>query len=55
VLLYAEKMKELERVAQMMTHVELSNHPQYMDYYMAALFLPHTDEGLFPSLKGELA
>ncbi|MEZ0344625.1 MAG: ASKHA domain-containing protein [Caldimicrobium sp.] len=52
VLLYAEKFLELERIAQMMTHVELSNHPQYMDYYMAALFLPHTDEGLFPSVKG---
>jgi uncharacterized 2Fe-2S/4Fe-4S cluster protein (DUF4445 family) len=51
VLLYSEKRLELERIAQMMTHVELSNHPQYMDYYMAALFLPHTDETLFPSVK----
>ncbi len=51
VLLYSEKRKELERIAQMMTHVELSNHPQYMDYYMAALFLPHTNEALFPSIK----
>jgi len=54
VLLYAEKRKELERIAEMMTHVELSNHPRYMDYYMAALFLPHTDESLFPSLKEKL-
>ncbi|MGC9017234.1 MAG: ASKHA domain-containing protein [Caldimicrobium sp.] len=51
VLLYSEKRLELERIAQMMTHIELSNHPQYMDYYMAALFLPHTDETLFPSVK----
>ncbi len=52
VLLYAEKVLELEKIAKMMTHVELSNHPRYMDYYMAALFLPHTEESLFPSLKG---
>lgn len=51
-LLYREKVEELYRVAQMMTHVELSTHPKYMDYYMATLFLPHTQEELFPSLKG---
>ncbi|MCS7199070.1 MAG: ASKHA domain-containing protein [Caldimicrobium sp.] len=51
VLLSVEKREELYRIAQMMTHVELSNHPRYMDYYMAALFLPHTQEELFPSIK----
>lgn len=51
VLLYKDKMTELKRITQMMTHLELSNHPQYMDYYMAALFLPHTQEDLFPSLR----
>ncbi len=50
VVLYTPKREELFKITQMMTHVELSNHPSYMDYYMAALFLPHTDEGLFPSL-----
>ncbi|MCC6025799.1 MAG: ASKHA domain-containing protein [Caldimicrobium sp.] len=50
-MLSKEKLLELNRIAQMMTHVELSGHPQYMDYYMAALFLPHTNEELFPSVK----
>lgn len=53
VLLSQEKREELNRIAQMMTHLELSNHPQYMDYYMAALFLPHTQEDLFPSINKE--
>ncbi|MFN4196400.1 MAG: ASKHA domain-containing protein [Caldimicrobium sp.] len=50
-LLYTLKRAELYRITQMMTHIELSNHPKYMDYYMAALFLPHTDERLFPTVK----
>ena len=32
-----------------MTNIELSTEPQYMDQYTAALFLPHTDLGLFPT------
>ncbi|MFN3921140.1 MAG: ASKHA domain-containing protein [Caldimicrobium sp.] len=51
-LLYVSSIEEIYRITQMMTHVELSNHPRYMDYYMAALFLPHTDENLFPSVRG---
>ncbi len=34
-----------------MTYVDLSNEPGYMDQYTAALFLPHTDLRLFPSVK----
>ncbi|QJA06626.1 DUF4445 domain-containing protein [Thermosulfurimonas marina] len=41
-------------VARMMTHFELSAHPGYMDYYMSALFLPHTNIELFPSVKEKL-
>jgi uncharacterized 2Fe-2S/4Fe-4S cluster protein (DUF4445 family) len=36
-----------------MTYIDLSTFPGYMDQYMAALFLPHTDLGRFPSLKNE--
>ncbi len=46
-----EALKEMERVAQMMTHFELSAHPGYMDYYVSALFLPHTNLDLFPTVK----
>ena len=41
-----EKIHEL---AQGMTYLELSTHPGYMDEFVAACFLPHTDAGLFPS------
>ncbi len=48
----SEKAREkATEVARMMTHFELSAHPGYMDYYMSALFLPHTDLNLFPSVK----
>ncbi|WP_022853232.1 ASKHA domain-containing protein [Thermodesulfatator atlanticus] len=46
-----EALAEMEQVAQMMTHFELSAHPGYMDYYVSALFLPHTNLDLFPSVK----
>jgi uncharacterized 2Fe-2S/4Fe-4S cluster protein (DUF4445 family) len=38
-------------LAKSMTHIELSNYQPYMDEYIAALFLPHTDHKLFPSVK----
>ena len=43
-------LRECEHVASMMTHVELSEAPSYMDLYMAAQFLPHTDANLFPNV-----
>ncbi len=42
--------RELDDVAQMMTHFDLSNNPRFMDHYVSALFLPHTDSSLFPSV-----
>ncbi len=33
-----------------MTYMELSIEPGYMDSFIAACFLPHTDTSLFPSL-----
>ena len=41
-----EKVHEL---AANMTYMELSTHPGYMDEFVAACFLPHTDAALFPS------
>jgi hypothetical protein len=35
--------------------MELSESPDFMSYYMAALFLPHTDMSLFPSVQAKLA
>ena len=46
----AEKCAE---VAANMTYLELSTYPGYMDSFVAACFLPHTDSRLFPnSCKG---
>jgi uncharacterized 2Fe-2S/4Fe-4S cluster protein (DUF4445 family) len=38
-----------------MTNMELSENPNFMNHYVAALFLPHTDMSLFPSVKDKLA
>ncbi len=44
-----EKCGEL---AANMTYLELSTYPGYMDNFVAACFLPHTDASLFPSVEG---
>ena len=40
-------------VAANMTYLELSTYPGYMDSFVAACFLPHTDASLFPSCAQE--
>ncbi len=51
VLLSYEAMKKADEIAGKITYFELSVDPKYMDEYMAALFFPHTDLTLFPSVK----
>jgi uncharacterized 2Fe-2S/4Fe-4S cluster protein (DUF4445 family) len=46
-----EAFERCLHVSRSMTNIELSNYPPYMDEYIAALFLPHTDRKLFPSVK----
>ncbi|UKL13470.1 ASKHA domain-containing protein [Dissulfurimicrobium hydrothermale] len=46
-----DAMKEVSRSARMMTHFDLSGNPHFMENYVSALFLPHTDAGLFPSVR----
>jgi uncharacterized 2Fe-2S/4Fe-4S cluster protein (DUF4445 family) len=43
-----ELLKETERIAKTMTNIELANNPAFMDEFIAALFIPHTDESAFP-------
>ncbi len=50
-LLSGRMRKEAEEVARKMTYMELSVSRGFMDEYMSALFLPHTDIGLFPTVK----
>jgi len=38
-------------VAQKMTYIELNTEPNYMNEFTGALFLPHTDIKLFPSVR----
>ena len=46
--------KDVVEVTKKMTNFELSDTASYMDNYIAALFLPHTDIDQFPKLKVRL-
>lgn len=46
--------RDVVEVTRKMTNFELSETPTYMDNYVAALFLPHTDIDQFPKLKTRL-
>lgn len=50
-LLSRNAWREAEELGRKMTYVELSVGATYMDEYVAALFLPHTDMSLFPSFQ----
>ncbi|OEU47161.1 MAG: ferredoxin [Desulfobulbaceae bacterium S3730MH12] len=43
--------KDVVEVTKRMTNFELSETPSYMDNYVAAMFLPHTEIEKFPKLK----
>ncbi len=49
-----ELLDDSRRVAQMMTNIELSENVDFNHNYVAALFLPHTDEKAFPSVQKKL-
>lgn len=46
--------RDVARVVRKMTNFELSDTTSYMDNYIAALFLPHTDLNRFPRVKARL-
>ena len=50
-----EHRRQLDEVAGKMTYLELSADNRFMDAFTSALFLPHTDESLFPSVHQALA
>ncbi len=47
-------LDDARRVAKMMTNFELSENADFMNNYVAALFLPHTNADEFPSVKEKL-
>ena len=54
VLLSSSAWAKTEELGKCMMYVELSNEPKYMDEFVSACFLPHTDHTLFPSVEKEL-
>jgi len=44
-----------EEIAGRMTYFDLMTHPGYMDAFIRANFLPHTDLSLFPSVRTQAA
>jgi len=48
-------LDDARRVAQMMTNLELSENVDFMNNYVAALFLPHTNAKEFPTVSKRLA
>jgi uncharacterized 2Fe-2S/4Fe-4S cluster protein (DUF4445 family) len=54
VLVSDENRMLVNQVSEKMTYVELNTEPGYMNEYTGALFLPHTDLSLFPSLRGRI-
>ena len=46
--------KQISDIAAKMTYIELSADNKFYDAFMSALFLPHTDTSLFPSIAKAL-
>ena len=47
-------VEKCHEVGANMTYLELSTYPGYMDSFVAACFLPHTNASLFPNSKQEM-
>jgi uncharacterized 2Fe-2S/4Fe-4S cluster protein (DUF4445 family) len=50
-LLAAPVREKAIAISRKMTNIELSAYPPFMNEFLAALFLPHTDRRLFPSVR----
>ncbi|MBE6917108.1 MAG: DUF4445 domain-containing protein [Ruminococcaceae bacterium] len=49
-----QAIEKCAEVGANMTYLELSTYPGYMDSFVAACFLPHTDARLFPNSRQEV-
>lgn len=54
VLVSQEYRERQLALANRMTYIDLGSNPQYMDQYVGAMFLPHTDLTQFPTVKAKL-
>jgi len=50
-----EARARVDELAAKMTYLELSADNRFMEAFTSALFIPHTDESLFPSVQESLA
>ena len=50
-LLSKKSRERVEAIFNRLTYLDLSNDPTFFHEYSSALFLPHTDLSLFPSLE----
>ena len=55
ILLSEQNGEMVNAIAKKMTYVELNSDPGYMHEYTGALFLPHTEIGLFPTVRKLIA
>ena len=53
-LLSTQAEKKTYELASNMTYMELSTVPTYMDEFVGACFIPHTDTGLFPDVMEQV-
>ena len=50
VLMSAQYRQEAQAICRNMTYIDFSSNPRYMDEFTSALFLPHTNLEMFPSI-----
>lgn len=50
-----DRFRERIKIRQLITNLELAENQEFMSYYMASMFLPHTDMSLFPTVAALLA
>jgi uncharacterized 2Fe-2S/4Fe-4S cluster protein (DUF4445 family) len=53
-LLDRKALERIKDIASRMTYIELSADNTFYEAFMSALFLPHTDMSLFPSVAEAL-
>jgi uncharacterized 2Fe-2S/4Fe-4S cluster protein (DUF4445 family) len=49
-----ELLKEADRIARAITNIELSNNNSFMEEFISAQFIPHTDERAFPQVMARM-
>ncbi|HOV80450.1 MAG TPA: ASKHA domain-containing protein [Bacillota bacterium] len=52
VLLHRQAREWIDDIAGRITYIELSTGNDFMEEFISALFIPHTDLNLFPSVRG---